>query len=67
MCEKIMELEARRLEAGMSTEQVAAEMGVTRKTVCEWESELYLPKTRQLPQLAEVLGCGIGSLFARKM
>lgn len=63
MCKKIMTIQSMRMAAGLSEVDLATKMGVTRKTICEWESELYLPKTRQLPELADVLECSIDELF----
>ena len=63
MCKKIMTIQAMRMAAGLSEVDLATKMGVTRKTICEWESELYLPKTRQLPELADALECSIDELF----
>lgn len=42
---------------------LAERMGVTQSVISEWEKEVYLPKTRQLPALAETLGCTINDLF----
>ena len=38
-------------------------MGVQPSVICNWESETALPRTRQLPALAEALGCTINDLF----
>lgn len=42
---------------------LAADMGVNQTTVSMWETEGALPKTRQLPALARVLGVPISELF----
>ncbi len=47
----------------MSQLQLAADMGVSQNCVSQWETEVALPRTRQLPQLAQVLGVEIGDLF----
>lgn len=60
----IMRIKELRLERGMDQVNFAARMGVSQSTVSEWERELYLPKARQLPLLARVLGCSIDELFA---
>lgn len=65
MCRRIMCIQARRKAAGLSEADLAQAMGVTKKTVYEWEIELYLPKTRQLPELADALECSIDELFLR--
>ena len=38
-------------------------MGVLQTAVSNWETEVALPRARQLPRLARVLGCSIGDLF----
>lgn len=47
----------------MTQSDLAASMGVVRNAVTNWETEVTLPKVRQLPRLAEVLGVTIGALF----
>lgn len=59
----VMRIKEHRERAGMTQSQFGAEVGVSRATVISWESETYLPKSRQLPLLAQVLGCPIGDLF----
>ena len=38
-------------------------MGVEQNTISNWENEVYLPRTRQLPELARLLNCSINDLF----
>lgn len=52
-----------RQQAGMKQRELAVSMEVSRTTVTQWESEVSLPRTRQLPDLARVLGCSIDELF----
>ena len=52
-----------RHQAGMKQRELAVSMEVSRTTVTQWESEVSLPRTRQLPDLARVLGCSIDELF----
>ncbi len=47
----------------MTQDQLAERLGVLRSVVANWETEISLPRTRQLPQLAAVLGCSINDLF----
>ena len=42
---------------------LAASMGVSQSVLCMWETETALPRTRDLPRLAKVLGCSIDDLF----
>jgi len=59
----IMRIKELREERGLLQAQVAEEMGVLPSAVSNWESEVALPKARQLPRLAKVLGCTISELF----
>ena len=60
---KVMRVKEAREAASMRQADLAAAMGTTQSTVCMWETESALPRTRQLPLLAEVLGCSINDLF----
>lgn len=59
----IMRIKELRLNAGIAQCELGAQMGVGQTTVSMWENEAALPKARQLPLLAEVLGVPIGDLF----
>lgn len=59
----VMRIKEMREAAGMQQTQVAEHMGVFQSAVSNWETELSLPKARQLPRLAQVLGCSISDLF----
>ena len=59
----IMRIKELRLERGLDQTELGANMGVGQSTVSEWERETALPRTRQLPLLAQVLGCSIDALF----
>lgn len=48
---------------GLSQARVAADMGVSKPSVCKWETGVSVPRTEILPQLARVLGCSIDELF----
>ncbi len=61
----IMRIRELRELAGMTQQQVADSMGVLQSAVSNWESEVALPRARQLPLLARVLGCSIDELFAQ--
>ncbi len=58
-----MNIKNLRQEAGLSQMDLACRMGVIRSAVANWESEISLPMTRDLPRLARVLGCTISDLF----
>lgn len=59
----IMRIQELRDVAGLTQVQVALRMGVSQNTVSQWENEVALPKSRDLPLLARVLQCEIGDLF----
>ena len=59
----IMRIKELRLERGLDQTELGANMGVGQSTVSEWERETALPRTRQLPLLAQVLGCSIDALL----
>lgn len=56
-----------REERGLSQKELALQMETTlQSTISNWESEVALPRTRDLPLLAKVLGCTIGELFEQE-
>ncbi len=60
---QLMNIKSLRQSAGLSQEQLAFRMGVIRSAVANWEAEISLPMTRDLPKLAKSLGCTIDDLF----
>lgn len=60
----VMTIRQKREAADLSQTDLASKVGVTRTAVVNWEAEVSLPRTRQLPDLARVLGCTIDELFA---
>lgn len=58
-----MRIKALREERGISQQQLAGSLGVLQSTVSNWESEVALPRTRQLPELARILGCQVDDLY----
>ena len=59
----LMRIRELRRAAKMTQGDLGASMGVTCSCVNNWEQEIALPKTRQLPLLAAVLDCSIDELF----
>lgn len=59
----IMRIKQLREAKGIRQIELAADMGVNQTTVSMWETESALPRTRQLPALARVLGVTISELF----
>lgn len=60
---QILRIKALRVERQMSQGDLAARLGVAQNALCMWETETSLPRTRDLPRLAHVLGCSIDELF----
>lgn len=63
----IMRIKTLREAAGLRSGDLAEKMGVVPACVTNWERETALPRARQLPQLAEVLGCTVNDLFEQAM
>ena len=59
----VMRIKELREKVGFSQQELANRMGVLQSTVCNWENEVALPRSRQLPELARVLNCTINDLF----
>ena len=59
----MMRIKELRETQDLSQQELAARMGVTRNAVTNWEAEMALPKARDLPLLAHVLGCTITELY----
>lgn len=59
----IMKIRELRKEAGLTQVSLGIQLGMTQSIVSDWENEVYLPKARDLPLLARVLGCEINDLF----
>ena len=60
----IMSIRTRREAAGLTQQALGIAMGVDQSAVTKWETEVALPKARDLPLLARVLGCSIDDLYA---
>lgn len=59
----VMRIKELRERSGLLQGQLAAQMGTTQSAISNWECEVALPKSRELPRLAKLLGCGIEELF----
>ena len=60
----IMRIDELRKASGLSQVELASSVGIAQSTLSMWESEHALPRTRDLPRLAKVLGCTIDDLFS---
>ena len=50
----VMRIRELRKQAGFTQATLAEAMGVTQTIASGWENEVYLPRTRQLPDLAKL-------------
>ncbi|MCI7329857.1 MAG: helix-turn-helix transcriptional regulator [Selenomonadaceae bacterium] len=57
-----MDLKQMRLDKGLTQEDVANRVGVTRAAVVYWEKG-QTPRVKYLPKLARVLGCSVEKLL----
>lgn len=60
----MMQIRALREKAGMTQAELAEKMDIRQSAVSNWESEISLPKAKDLPSLAKALGCTIDDLYA---
>ena len=61
-----MRIKELRLERGLGQADLARCMGVFQSAVSNWETENALPRARDLPLLAQVLGVGIDDLYTQE-
>lgn len=59
----VMRIKAIREGKNMTQQELASQMAVVQTTVSQWETEVALPRARDLPRLALVLMCSIDDLF----
>ena len=60
---KTMRIRELREQMGITQRELGTRMGVDCTAVTKWETEVALPRARQLPRLAQVLGCSIDELY----
>lgn len=53
----------RRKDLGMTQDQLAEHLGVTKQAVSKWENEQCYPDITIIPELAEIFHCSTDSLF----
>lgn len=56
-------LKALRVNKGMSQAEVAEILGITVRTLQNWESYTTSPNAMQLVRLSEIYGCGLDNIF----
>jgi len=59
----VMRIKELRKQVGYTQAQLSIEVGVTQSIISDWENEVYLPRTRDLPALARLFHCSISDLF----
>ena len=59
-------LKAARLQAGLSQQKLSSELGVTKRTIINYESGQTLPPTTLLPKISKLFGITIGALIAEE-
>lgn len=57
------QVKANRERTGMTQEQLAGEVGVSRQSVGSWEAGRATPDTDKLSVLARIFGCSVDSLL----
>lgn len=55
----------RRLELGMSQQEMAEALGVTQSAICQWETGVNTPTNENLMGLADILDCEVGDLVPK--
>ena len=63
---KVMRIKELREERGWRLEALAAALGVAPSVMLQYEMEVILPKSSDLPLLAGLLGCDYNDLYAVK-
>ena len=58
-------ISGRRRAAGLTQEEVASKLGVSRQTVGKWESGRAIPELEKLIALCDLLGCSLDELVGR--
>ena len=61
--EGVVGIEARRKAVGMSQQELADKIGVSRSAVAMWESGASAPRAGMLPALADALWCSVDELL----
>ena len=54
-----------RMQMGISQEKLAVELGISKRTVINYESGKFMPPSDKLPQIAKYFGVTIESLISK--
>lgn len=60
----LLRLKELRTDRDIPQNTLAQELGISPSVLANWEAETALPRTRDLPRIATVLGVSISELFA---
>ena len=58
----MQKIKALRLAAGLTQEELARKMELSRPSIANWEAGVALPRTKDLRKLAECLKCKVDDL-----
>jgi len=56
-------MKAMRVNADLTQEQAAKAIGITKRTLLNWESHTTFPTVLQLKRLCDVYGCDLSDIF----
>ena len=59
----VLRIRNRRLEIGLSQEELAKKLGVNQTAISQWERGVALPSCEKLPEISKALCCKIDELF----
>ena len=53
-----------RVEKGLTQQTVAAKLGISKQSVCNWEKNVSIPPVEKVRELAALFGCTTDRLLA---
>lgn len=59
----MQKIKALRLAAGLTQEELAKKMELSRPSITNWEAGVASPKTKDLRRLADILKCKVDDLL----
>lgn len=57
-----MTLKLKRIEARLTQQELAEKVGINKRTICAWESNIDPANVGKLKRVADVLGCTLDEL-----
>lgn len=61
--EPMLQLRSKRIEKGMTQQELANAVGITRAVICNYENGLWSPRRNTIEKIALVLDCPVGELY----